>query len=114
MKNLKKFFTPKTIAIVGASIHPGKVGYTLMEKLSNFQGKVIPINPKHQEVFGFPQQRMRGGRPYYYLYWYQYVDGRRVKHEIYLGKYLPKGMSFGKKVKIATAQNEKIVESKHE
>ncbi len=49
---LKNFFNPKTIAVIGASKHPGKVGYILMEKLLNFKGEVVPINIKHDEVFG--------------------------------------------------------------
>jgi acetyltransferase len=51
-KSLKKILNPKTIAVIGASNHPGKVGYTLMEKLSHFKGKIIPINPKHREILG--------------------------------------------------------------
>ncbi|MCK5043962.1 CoA-binding protein [Candidatus Pacearchaeota archaeon] len=50
--SLKDFFSPKTIAVVGASDNPKKVGYVLMEKLSEFKGKVIPINIKHKEIFG--------------------------------------------------------------
>lgn len=49
---LNKFFNPKTIAVIGASKHSGKVGYILMEKLSNFKGRVVPINIKHKEVGG--------------------------------------------------------------
>ena len=48
--SLKKFFNPKTIAVVGASNNPGKVGYALMQKLSKFSGEVIPINTKHNEI----------------------------------------------------------------
>ena len=51
-ESLKKFFKPKTIAVIGASNHPGKVGYVLMEKLSKFKGKIIPINIKHNEILG--------------------------------------------------------------
>ncbi|MCK4647398.1 CoA-binding protein [Candidatus Pacearchaeota archaeon] len=51
-KSLKKFFNPKTIAVVGASNHPGKVGYTLMQKLLKFGGEIIPINIKHDEILG--------------------------------------------------------------
>ena len=51
-KSLNKFFEPKTIAIVGASNHPGKVGYVLMQKLSKFEGEIIPINIKHDEILG--------------------------------------------------------------
>jgi len=46
--NLKPFFKPKTIAIIGATKNPQKVGYALIENLSNFKGKVIPINPKYE------------------------------------------------------------------
>ena len=51
-KALKKILNPKTVAIIGASPHEGKVGHTLMEKLSKFQGKIIPVNPKHREILG--------------------------------------------------------------
>ncbi len=48
--NLKNFFHPKTIAIIGASNNPEKVGNVLMRKLSEFRGKVIPINPNHNLI----------------------------------------------------------------
>ena len=51
-KKLKQFFNPKTIAIIGASEHPEKVGGILMYKLQNFKGKVIPINPTHKTILG--------------------------------------------------------------
>ncbi len=51
-KKLKNFLEPKTIAVIGASNHPEKVGYTLMEKLSKFKGTIIPINPKHDQILG--------------------------------------------------------------
>ncbi|MBA7675465.1 Peptidyl-lysine N-acetyltransferase Pat [subsurface metagenome] len=50
--DLKNFFNPKTIAVIGASNNPKKVGNILMQKLSNFKGKVIPINIKHKEILG--------------------------------------------------------------
>ncbi len=51
-KELRNFFNPRTIAVVGASEHPGKVGGILMEKLSSFKGKIVPISIKHKEIFG--------------------------------------------------------------
>jgi acetyltransferase len=51
-KSLKRFFNPKKIAVIGASNHPEKVGCTLMQKLSDFKGEIIPINIKHDEIFG--------------------------------------------------------------
>jgi len=50
--DLENFFNPKTIAVVGASNNSKKVGNILMQKLSNFKGKVIPINIKHKKILG--------------------------------------------------------------
>lgn len=49
---MTNFFEPKTIAVIGASDEKQKVGYSLMENLRNFKGNVIPINIKHDSVFG--------------------------------------------------------------
>ena len=49
---MKNFFEPNTIAIIGASDEQGKVGYSLMKNLENFKGIVIPINIKHESIFG--------------------------------------------------------------
>jgi len=45
---------PKTIAVVGASATPGKIGYTVLANLleSKFEGKIFPINPTAQEILG--------------------------------------------------------------
>jgi acetyltransferase len=50
--SLNNFFYPKTIAVVGASQKPEKVGYILMKKLEKFKGEVIPINPNHKTILG--------------------------------------------------------------
>lgn len=47
---LKNFFYPKTIAVIGASNNPKKVGGILINKLLKFQGEIIPINPKHKII----------------------------------------------------------------
>ncbi len=46
---------PKSLAIVGASDTPGKIGYTVIKNLidSGYQGKVYPINPNATEILGF-------------------------------------------------------------
>ncbi|MFX0028136.1 MAG: acetate--CoA ligase family protein [Candidatus Hermodarchaeota archaeon] len=45
------FFEPKTIAIIGASDTPGKVGNTVTNNIKNtFAGKIFPINPKAKEI----------------------------------------------------------------
>jgi len=49
---MKNFLCPETIAIIGASEEPKKVGNVLIKKLFTFKGKVIPINPFHETIFG--------------------------------------------------------------
>jgi len=53
-ENLIGLMRPKTIAIVGASTTPGKIGYTVLHNLleSKFCGKIYPINPTADEVLG--------------------------------------------------------------
>jgi acetyltransferase len=48
------FFTPKTVAVVGATETPGSVGRTLLWNLvtSPFGGTVYPVNPKRPSVLG--------------------------------------------------------------
>ena len=52
--DMETFFTPKSVALVGASASPGKIGNSIMDSLVNydFKGKVYPINPKADEIFG--------------------------------------------------------------
>jgi len=51
--NLDKFFNPKSIAVIGASRTPGKLGYTILENLKlSFNGKLYPINPNSGEILG--------------------------------------------------------------
>ncbi len=45
-------FRPKSIAVVGASNNPEKVGYALLRNLELFKGSVYPVNPKYSELFG--------------------------------------------------------------
>ena len=53
--NLDKLLFPKTLAVVGASRKPGKVGYEVVSNLqkAGFDGTVVPINPTADEVLGF-------------------------------------------------------------
>jgi acetyl coenzyme A synthetase (ADP forming)-like protein len=54
MKNIKFLFYPKTIAVVGASAHPHKIGHVVFRNLAfgNFAGKVVPVNPKYEKLLG--------------------------------------------------------------
>jgi len=48
-----KFFNPKSVAIIGASRTPGKLGYTILENLkSSFNGEIYPINPYAEKILG--------------------------------------------------------------
>lgn len=52
--SLEKFFEPKSVAVVGASNKPGKVGYELLSNIikGGFEGGIYPVNPKSDEVLG--------------------------------------------------------------
>jgi 3-hydroxypropionyl-CoA synthetase (ADP-forming) len=51
---LEKFFEAKSVALVGASATPGKIGNAVLDSLANqdFEGRVYPINPTREEVMG--------------------------------------------------------------
>src|SRR6266496_2324868 len=51
---LDSFFSPKNVAIIGASEAPGSVGRTTLWNLIStpFGGSVFPVNPKRSSVLG--------------------------------------------------------------
>ncbi len=51
---LDKLFFPKSIAVVGASRSPGKVGYDILHNLvqAGFAGEIFPVNPAGGKLFG--------------------------------------------------------------
>src|SRR4051794_3039580 len=51
---LDVFFSPKSVAVIGATENPGSVGRTLLWNLvtSPFGGTVYPVNPKRSSVLG--------------------------------------------------------------
>jgi len=51
---LEELLYPRTLAVVGASKTPGKVGYAILENLlkSGYSGKIIPVNPTTDELMG--------------------------------------------------------------
>jgi acetyltransferase len=53
-KNLSKLFSPNSVAIVGASNTPGKVGYSILKNLieAEFVGEIYPININDKVVQG--------------------------------------------------------------
>lgn len=52
--NLKYLFSPSSIAVIGASRKPGKIGYAIVKNLLEygFKGKIYPVNPAASEILG--------------------------------------------------------------
>jgi len=52
---MHSLFNPESVAVIGASDNPSKLGYHVMKSLVNggFKGTLIPVNPKADEIFGF-------------------------------------------------------------
>ncbi|MDO9399077.1 MAG: acetate--CoA ligase family protein [bacterium] len=53
-KTLSKFFSPNSIAVIGASHEIGKVGYEIVNNLikGEYKGEIFLINPKAGEILG--------------------------------------------------------------
>ncbi len=51
---LNGLLRPRSVAIIGASNTPGKIGYLAAKNLieSDYEGKVYPINPRAKEILG--------------------------------------------------------------
>ena len=54
LKRLNYFFKARSVAVIGASKEPGKIGREILYSLlsSGYKGKVYPINPKYEEIAG--------------------------------------------------------------
>ena len=53
-KYLNSFFKPQSVALVGASATPGKIGHAVLDSLANYDyhGRVYPVNPTRDEIMG--------------------------------------------------------------
>ncbi len=51
---LETLLNPRSVAVIGASRHPGKVGYALVDNLirGGYAGRIIPVNPSAEEILG--------------------------------------------------------------
>jgi len=51
---MKELFKPKSIAVVGASREPGKVGHAVIRNIidNGYRGEVYPINPRTDKILG--------------------------------------------------------------
>lgn len=54
MLKLTKLLNPKSIAIVGVSNNPSKLGSLILSNIINsgYEGKIFPVNPKYDSVLG--------------------------------------------------------------
>ena len=54
VSNLKYLFSPSSIAVIGASRKPGKIGHAIVKNLLDygFKGKIYPVNPTADEILG--------------------------------------------------------------
>ncbi len=64
--NLKYVLNPSSIAVVGASRYPVKVGYKAVEGLLTwgYKGKIYPVNPRADEIQGFKAYKTVKDIPY--------------------------------------------------
>ncbi|MGI6575695.1 MAG: acetate--CoA ligase family protein [bacterium] len=55
MSDLTALFTAQSVAVVGASANPEKLGYTILAniKQGGYAGKIYPINPRTEEILGY-------------------------------------------------------------
>ncbi len=54
LTRLQAIFKPQSVAVIGASTVPGKLGHDILANLKNggFAGPLYPINPKAEEILG--------------------------------------------------------------
>ncbi|MFT4910791.1 MAG: acetyl coenzyme A synthetase (ADP forming)-like protein [Natronomonas sp.] len=65
MGSLEKLFAPDSVAVVGATEREGSVGHAIMTNLlDEYDGEVVPINPKRDELFGLECYEDLGQVPY--------------------------------------------------
>jgi 3-hydroxypropionyl-CoA synthetase (ADP-forming) len=52
--SLVKFFKAESVAVIGASATPGKIGHEVLRNLSQYEyaGKVYPVNPTAETILG--------------------------------------------------------------
>jgi len=62
---LDSMFSPKSVAVIGATEREDSVGRTVLERLRNpaFRTHIYPVNPKHTNVLGLPSYPRIGDVP---------------------------------------------------
>lgn len=49
---LEAIFTPRSVAVIGATERPGSVGRAVLQNLASYAGAVFPVNPNRPTVLG--------------------------------------------------------------
>ncbi|MCH8865191.1 MAG: acetate--CoA ligase family protein, partial [Chloroflexi bacterium] len=64
-EDLRRFFEPESVAVIGASATPGKAGNTVVRNIlaNGYTGKLYLVNPKGGEIEGIPVHSSIGSLP---------------------------------------------------
>jgi acetyltransferase len=54
--DIKYLFEPRSVAVVGASHNPAKIGYKILQNIveGGYEGRILPVNPRGGEILGLP------------------------------------------------------------
>ena len=65
LQNMDYLFNPSSVAVVGASQNPGKLGFHVMKSLKQggYNNPIVPINPSAKEVMGLRAYPSLGAYP---------------------------------------------------
>jgi acetyltransferase len=50
---LEALFAPRSIAVIGASASPAKLGSVMLRSLASFPGALYPIHPRETVIGGY-------------------------------------------------------------
>lgn len=59
LERIRGMFYPKSVAVIGATDSPDKVGYNLLESViyGGFKGEVYPVHPRYKSILGMQVYR---------------------------------------------------------
>jgi acetate---CoA ligase (ADP-forming) len=65
LQQLDAIFKPRSVALIGASAKPGKLGYDILYNLihAGFSGPIYPVNPKADQLLGLDVYKSIGDIP---------------------------------------------------
>ena len=54
--DIRYLFEPRSVAVVGASHNPAKIGYKILQNIveGGYQGRILPVNPRGGEILNLP------------------------------------------------------------